>query len=46
MTAHQDQRVTAARPVSLTVGEPSVRPAGYTNHGHHFQRRRNRLLFV
>jgi hypothetical protein len=46
MTARTDRRATASRPVSLTVGEPKVRPAGFTTNGHHFQRRRSRLLLV
>lgn len=46
MTARNGPRVTASRPVSPTVGEPKVRPAGFTTNGHHFQRRRSRLVFV
>jgi len=46
MTARNGHHVTASRPVSLTVGEPSVRPAEHTYHGHFLQRRRSRLVFV
>jgi hypothetical protein len=46
MTAHQDHRVIASRPVSSMVGELSVRPAGHTYYGHFLQRRRSRLVFV
>jgi hypothetical protein len=46
MKARDGHHLTASRPVSPTVGEPTVRPAGYTNRGHHFQRRRSRLVFV
>ena len=34
MTAHQDHRVIASRPVSSMVGELSVRPAEHIHHGH------------
>ena len=46
MTACSGPHVTAFRPVSPTVGELVVRPAGFTHHGYHFQRRRSRLVFV
>ena len=46
MTAPIGRQTGYSRIVSLTVGEPKVRPAGFTPNGHHFQRRRSRLLLV
>jgi hypothetical protein len=46
MTARNGRHGTAYRPVSFTVGEPSVRPAEHTHHGHFLQRRRSRLVLV
>jgi len=46
MTAHVGRQTGSSRLLSLTVGEPKVRPAGFTTNGHHFQRRRIRLLLV
>ena len=46
MTAPIGRQTGYSRIVSLTVGEPKVRPAGFTTNGHHFQRRRSRLLLV
>lgn len=46
MTARNGPRVPFFRPVSPTVGELVVRPAGFTHHGYHLQPRRSRLVFV
>ena len=46
MTAGKARRAIPSRPVSATAGEPFVRPADYTTHGHHFQCRRSRWFLV